>query len=180
MKKIAILRQKMSDPQIVAISLAAIRKRRTDFWERTKVDTTAFLIFGVATGFVTILYEMVIVGVAFHQWLEVRILYTFMRFLGVYLLGKITDKLRKNLTIKKFNKNKLLSFINKWFADSISLSAYQIPVYILAARICGLSWEIILFASLLYIGDNFLFGWFFGYILDRTRAYFAKKEEVKI
>lgn len=106
MKKIAILRQRFSDPQAVAISLATIRKKRIDFWKRTKVDATAFIIFGVITGFVTIIYEVII-----------------------------------------------------------------------SALICGVEIKAIFLASLLYIGDNFLFGWFFGYVLDKTRAYFTKKEK---
>lgn len=177
MKKIAILRQRFSDPQAVAIFLATIRKKRIDFWKRTKVDATAFIIFGVITGFVTIIYEVIIAGTTPHQWLEVRIIYTFLRCLGVYFLGRITDKLREKIISKRFSKKKSLLFISKWFADGISLSVYQIPIYIISALICGVEIKAIFLASLLYIGDNFLFGWFFGYVLDKTRAYFAEKEK---
>lgn len=188
MKKIAILRQRiMSDVQTVAISIATIRRKRTDFWERTKVDTTAFLIFGMITGAVTALYEVVIVGVTAHQWFVVRILYTLIRCLGVYFLGKITDSLRKKIAGEKLRKAisdlclglnpKIILFITKGISDGISLSIYQIPVYVFSAFVCGVEVKAIFLASLLYIGDNFLFGWFFGYILDRTRAHFTKMEK---
>ncbi|MFZ4649046.1 MAG: hypothetical protein ACOYMB_05490 [Patescibacteria group bacterium] len=236
MQKIAILvlARIRSDALIIAILLAIIKNKKNRIWKRIKVDTIAFVIFGLTTSIVTIIYEIFLAGVNPDQWWKVRILYNIIRLLGVYFLGRLTDKLRERLncetfrqlilklltltafnilnfftfffeilallTFKIFYNNRIffvsLSFANiasvfqklseavvsdkvvvfsvKAISDATSLSLYQIPAYIFSALIMGLDYKVIIFLSLIYLLDNLAFGWLFGYILDKTRAYFSK------
>lgn len=228
-----------SDSLIIAIFLAVIKSRSQKIWERIKVDTIAFIIFGVVTSIVTIIYEVLIAQVEINQWWQVRILYNVIRLLGVYFLGKMTDQLRVKINNKLFRQfiyqalffsvhylfrkisdffeiitislfystknrlvlflslklavisnkfyllsqfvisDKIIIFIVKGISDGISLSLYQIPAYVFSALILGIDYHVVLFLSLIYLFDNMIFGWFFGYILDKTRLYFSKRKFAK-
>lgn len=135
-------------------------------WQKIKVDTIAMLIFGIVSTIPTLLYEMLISGVDFNQWAGVRISYNILRFAGAYFLGHLIDRLRAKLDG---------GLIRKAFADAVSLSIYQIPIYILCSLIFKVAYQKIILVSSLYILDNFFFGWLYGYILDRTRKYFRYK-----
>lgn len=182
MRKIVMFKKFKANSWIIAIYIVAIQEKIDSFWSRIKIDLISFSIYGLTTFLITLLYEVLIAGVSTGQFIKVRILYTFLRVIGVYFLVNIIDNLRKKIVLKKLIQGNPSSFLIglkkralKGLSDAISLSIYQIPVYILSALIFGVEFKKIMLISLLYILDNFLFGWLFGYILDKTRLFFAKR-----
>ena len=142
-------------------------KNPKKFWRRYQCDIIAMLIFSVFSCFTTILYEVVAAGISVEQWLGIKIIYIPLRFAGAYILGSLIDRVR--LKLARDN-----SFIHKALADAISLSIYQIPIYLLSATVMRVAWQPVLITMALYILDNLLFGWLYGYILNQVRKYFLK------
>ena len=142
-------------------------KKSKKFWQRYQCDIIAMLIFSVFSCFTTLLYEVAAAGISVEQWLGIKIIYIPLRFAGAYILGSLIDKVR--LKLARDNR-----FIHKALADAISLSIYQIPIYLLSAAVMRVSWQPILITVALYILDNILFGWLYGYLLNQVRKYFLK------
>lgn len=134
-------------------------------------DTVALILFALCAGALTLLYEVVIAGLALGQWAGIRILYNALRFAGARICGKLTDKVRQHLLGTSRSR------FRKAIADTIALSLYQLPIYVVSALIMGASIRQIAITSTIYLGDNVLLGWLYGVILDWVRRRFAKGGE---
>lgn len=139
------------------------------FLLRYRSDIVAMVLYNLIAGFLTLVYEIWLGGATGEQWVWVRIIYTIIRVSGAFLLGYLIDFCRRHI----WQKRKL---IFKALADAFALSLYQIPIYIFSALISGVLWHSILITACLYIGDNLLLGWLYGYILDRVRRYYHNKQ----
>lgn len=139
------------------------------FWLRYRSDIVAMVLYNLIAGFLTLVYEIWLGGATGEQWIWVRIIYTAIRLTGAFLLGYLIDFCRRYI----WQKRKL---IFKALADALALSLYQIPIYIFSAWISGVLWHSILITSSLYIVDNLLLGWLYGYILDKVRKYYHLKQ----
>lgn len=169
---------KMPTPLVLA------GKIRNFSWQKYKVNIVAMIIYAIITTGITMFYEMGVSNGEIHQWFWVRVIYISLRTLGAPLLGQLIDYIRDKvdnevnfLKLSWLFSQKTSHRILKGISDSISLSLFQIPIYIFAALTVGVDYQAVLVNSLMYIGDNFLLGWFFGYILDQTRKFFAKREK---
>jgi|GEM_PF-1277233 len=137
-------------------------------WNRVLADTIAFGLFGFAVGAVTtILYEMVLFGFTFRQWIGIRIFFTILRFVFAFVCGWLTDFLRQHFPGAAHNR------FWRAMAEATALTVYQMPLYVVSALIVGVDWHKIAFMSGIYLLENFLFGWLYGLILDWTRKKFA-------
>ncbi len=137
-------------------------------WQRYQVTVVAMIIYGIVTSFTTIIYEVLLAGATAEQWLGVRVIYNVLRFAGAYFLGSLIEKVRL-----KFARNK--GFIYVALADAISLSIYQLPIYFISALIMQVSLTTMVITALLYILDNLIFGWLYGFIFDRTKLLFSRR-----
>lgn len=128
-------------------------------WQRSRDNIFATIIYGLITFSMTILYEKIIVGLNWQEWVGARVIYISVRYTFIFILDYLIDYFR-SLTIK-------------FLADALALSLYQIPIYTIAALIMGVPHNLIIIVTLIYIADNLLFGWLYGYILDKTRRFFG-------
>jgi len=141
---------------------------KKSIWHRYQVTVVAMIVFGIITSFTTIIYEVLLAGATAEQWLGVRVIYNILRFAGAYFLGSLIEKVRL-----KFGRQS--GFIYIALADAISLSIYQLPIYFISALIMQVSIKTMVITALLYILDNLIFGWLYGFIFDRTKILFSKR-----
>lgn len=142
--------------------------KRKEIWRRYQIDVIALIIFGLLTGFTTIIYEVLLAGASPEQWLGVRVLYNILRFAGAYLLGDLVEKIRTKLAPKG-------GFIRKALADACALSLYQVPIYCISALIMQVSLKSIIITVVLYILDNIFLAWVYGYSRDQVKIFFLKR-----
>jgi hypothetical protein len=135
--------------------------KKKKLWQRSRDNILATIIYGIITFSLTILYEKVIVGLNWQEWMGVRLIYIPTRYTFLFLLDYLIDYFR--------------SILPKALAEATALSLYQIPIYISAAIIMGVPKSLITTACLIYIADNLAFGWLYGYILNKTRKFFYSK-----
>jgi hypothetical protein len=135
--------------------------KKKKLWQRSRDNIFATIIYGIITFSLTILYEKIIVGLNWQEWMGVRMIYIPIRYVFLFILDYLIDYFR--------------SVLPKAFAEAMALSIYQIPIYIGAALIMGVSRSLIITVCLIYIADNLVFGWLYGYILNRTRKFFYNK-----
>jgi hypothetical protein len=127
------------------------------------VDTVAMVLFSVIGGVLTIGYEVGLLGLTGQQWLAIRLLYNPARFIGARLCGKLTNWIRFHLAAESPN------WWQKAVSDTIAVSVYQIPIYVLSALIAQVEPGIIGIAVLMYLLENICIGWLYGVILDWVR-----------
>ncbi len=133
-----------------------------NLWQRSRDNIVASIIYGMITAFLTIFYEIFIADLGFMEYGFTKLIYLPCRYIiFTFVLDYLMDYFR--------------SMMPKLIADPIALSIYQIPIYIIAAMIMGVSNHTIALIAAIYIADNFAFGWLYGYILDRTRKFFYNK-----
>ncbi len=118
-------------------------------------DTLALLIYGVVGGIVPFFFENIILGLSVKQWAGIRILYL-SRYIGGYICGRMADFFRRHFC--------------RIVADIIALCIYELPIYIASALIVRASFRQIFLGSVIQIISNAIFGWLYGFILDRMRA----------
>ena len=141
-----------------------MKKLKLFLKSKITTDTIALVIFSIcASGGLTVLYELLIIDMTKGQWLVFRVLYNILKFSGAYFCVKITDWMR--LRILKTSQNRF----HKAIADTISISIYQIPLYIMSGLIMGINIIQLLIVSSIYLVDNMILGWLYGVILDWTR-----------
>ena len=143
---------------LIRYYLNNIKMERKSLWQRSRDNLIATIIYGLITFALTILYEKVIIGLTWLDWLGARGIYIFLRYALLFLLDYLIDYFR--------------SLMPKILADAIALSCYQIPLYCLAAIIMQVPSRSIALTALIYLADNLCFAWLYGYILDKTRKFF--------
>ncbi len=145
--------------------------KKRQFWQRYRNDIVAMLVYNLIAGGLTLIYEVLLAGASTEQWLGVRIIYTIIRFSGAFMLGYLIDWFRQLLSKRKY-------LLAKAIADFLALSVYQLPIYCLSAILMGVPIASILISSSLYVADNLLLGWLYGYILDRVRKYYSTAKAI--
>lgn len=145
--------------------------KKRQFWQRYRNDIVAMLVYNLIAGGLTLIYEVLLAGASTEQWLGVRIIYTIIRFSGAFILGYLIDWFRQLLSKRKY-------LLAKATADFLALSVYQLPIYCFSALLVGVPIASILITSGLYVVDNLLLGWLYGYILDKVRKYYSTSEAI--
>lgn len=140
--------------------------KKRQFWQRYRNDIVAMLAYNVIAGGLTLIYEVLLAGASTEQWLKVRIIYTIIRFSGAFILGYLIDWFRQLLSKRKYP-------LAKAVADFLALSVYQLPIYCFSAMLAGVPIASMLITSGLYLADNLLLGWLYGYILDKVRKHYS-------
>jgi len=134
-------------------------------------DTIAMAVYSVVNGliglFLTHVYEVRWVGLTFNQWLGIRLIFNPLKFGGAYFCGQLTNRFRKRLV------GNSKSWFWKAIADSLAISAFQLPLYAVSALVMGVSLVKIAIFIGIYLVDNAIFGWTYGWILDWMRLRFA-------
>lgn len=128
---------------------------------RSRDNLVATIIYGLITFALTIFYEKYLLGLEWGEWFGARGIYLIFRYGFLFILDFLIDFYRR--------------YLPKPLADALALSSYQIPLYATAALIVGISYNTVLLAMGIYLADNLLFGWLYGYILDKTRKYFLRQ-----
>jgi len=132
-------------------------------------DTIALFLFSVCAGIPTLFYEILIAKLTLEQWAGVRIFYNILRFAGAYFCAKLTDKIRRRLPGHSNSR------FQKAVADTIALSLYQFPIYIISALIMGAKFRQIAIMSTVRLVDTIMLGWLYGIFLDWARSRFADR-----
>ncbi len=128
---------------------------------RSRDNIVATIIYGLITFALTIFYEKYLLGLNWGEWMGARGIYITIRYTFLFVLDYLIDFFRQHLP--------------KGLADAAALSCYQIPIYTSAAFIMGIDPHSILLAAAIYLADNLVLGWLYGYILDKTRKFFLQQ-----
>lgn len=115
------------------------------------------------------MYEIVFFSIAQEKWILVRLFYNGIKYFTFFIPAKLDDYFRT--TFLRTSQNKFY----EWIADGLALSIHQVPIYIVSAVIFGISIEKITLISLIYLADNFVFGWVYGIVLKWMRERFITK-----
>lgn len=129
----------------------------------------AMLIFVIATGGPTLIYEIIVAKFTLGQWAGIRILKNALIFCGAPICARLTDWMRSRFV--KESKNKF----RKGFVDSLTTAIYHLPIYVLSALCMGADKRQVALASIFCVADNMLLGWIYGVILDCVRTRLGTK-----
>lgn len=125
-------------------------------------DMLALLVFDITTGIMVVAYEYWFVNFDTEHIVLVRVLYM-SKFIGARICGRWTNMLRKYIA------GNSRSLFQKALADTLAVSSYQAPLYILSALIAGMSWGDIRVALFIFGVNALLLGWVYGHVLDYMR-----------
>ncbi|MEW6616994.1 MAG: hypothetical protein AB1333_01080 [Patescibacteria group bacterium] len=132
-------------------------------------NLTALIVQGLFSSASTYVYEVVFFSIAEGKWIWIRLLYNGIKYATFFVPAKLDDYLRS--TFLRTSQNKFYEFI----ADGLALSIHQIPIYVVSSFIFRIDIETIIFVSVIYLVDNFIFGWVYGSILKWMRENFVTK-----
>lgn len=140
-----------------------------NYFRTLTADTFALLVHGTITSASTYVYEVVFFSVHEEKWLAIRILYNLFRYASARVPAKLAYYFERSFL--KNSENRFYEAIADWLA----LSIHQIPLYIISAALFRMNWKTILYICLVYLFDNFIFGWLYGVLLKWMRGKFLMK-----
>ncbi len=125
-------------------------------------ELTALIVQGLFSSASTYVYEVVFFTIAQEKWILVRLVYNGIKYATFFIPAILDDKFKS-------------TFLRKWVADGLALTIHQVPIYIISSLFFGIDAEKIVFISIIYLVDNFSFGWVYGVVLRWAREKFITK-----
>lgn len=151
--------------------------------EYRAVDTIALLFYNGGIGTINFFLERGLAQYSFEQWLAIHIPYNIAKFYYAWIKGYMMRSLRVRMGVAE--KSGMKNAILRGVADTVSLAAYQLPLYLFFAvtvgmLLAGVELTQILTALLYALVEHLLCGWGHGVLSDRCEHAANKRKEKEI
>ena len=135
-------------------------------YKKLVVYGTAFLVYTAYTGWLLVGYEKFVCDLATEDVIQLRLMSGIPRALLGFVCGILESAIERRM-------GALPRFWRQAVAGSLSLFAFQLPLYVMSALIMRIGTEQILITCGIYIAIDMIFGWSYAILLDRMRRWFG-------